>query len=689
MERFKILKICLALLIVLGLYFEPHADHLPYRQELSPDIAFWKKVFTEVSSNQYIIHDSQYLSIIYTTVTFDSTVSERKRQKDLKVIKKKYEDLLWRFHGNEKNTVNLQLWERRIFDKFKSINESDKFKNAARRVRAQQGIREKFVKGLERSFAYLPMMEEIFSRFNLPRELIYMPHIESSFAINAASRVGAKGMWQFMRSTARYFLKMNRSVDQRFDPIYSTEAAAKLLKNNYNELKDWALAITAYNHGLAGMKRAKGKFDGDYLKIREGYLKRSFGFASKNFYPEFLAVVEIMDSLDHYFPKFEQHPLFVFNEIILIKALNIPRFARQSNLDLNELKWLNPSFKREVWRGTSLLYSGYTLRIPENVNLERALALLGFDDATTLSSSARGNNPAADETTDPSIKISFSKPNVERGDNEHRIALSFLPSFEEPEKEIKPVTFAATYKPGVKVNAEVAVKETKLDEWFRGAPYKKEAHENLFAASFSKPGVNPGEIETARFQFNPNDEETIQNPVAKSIVSDEPISTSVVENVSRNRQISNASYSLSLNEIKQILRQRLQVHDGKIVIFPHETIGHIADWLGISAGYIRSLNNLHYGQKIYFGQELRINFSHISPEQLTAQRLAYHLDLIRGMLNGKSELQLVEYKVNPGENLWNISRRRYDFPVNLLLYFNDLNKLERLHPGDIIKLPVI
>ena len=70
-------------------------------------------------------------------------------------------------------------WEKHVFDQFKSINEKDKFRIAARRIRAQQGIKEKFVKGLERSFSYLPVMEEIFMRHNLPWELIYMPHIEN------------------------------------------------------------------------------------------------------------------------------------------------------------------------------------------------------------------------------------------------------------------------------------------------------------------------------------------------------------------------------------------------------------------------------------------------------------------------------------------------------------------------------
>lgn len=684
MDRFVRLGICSTLLLVSALSFEAYASHLPYRQELSPDIRFWKKVFTEVSSNQYIVHDSQYLSIIYTIVTFDTGVSERKRQKDLKTIKKKYEDLLLRFQYNETDTLNLELWERRILDSFKLVDEPDKFRNAARRVRAQQGIREKFVGGLERSFAYLPTMEEIFSRFELPRELVYMPHIESSFTIDAASRVGAKGMWQFMWSTARYFLKMNRSVDQRFDPLYSTEAAAKLLKRNYQELGDWALAITAYNHGLAGMKRAKGKFDGDYLKIREGYLKRSFGFASKNFYPEFLAVAEIMDSLDYYFPVVKRHPLFVFKQMTLTKALNIPRFARDSNLDLDELKWLNPSFKREVWRGTSLLYSGYALRVPESVDLEKALKSLGLDDALSHGVD-RGRDPSINAEANPTVTIAFSKPSVEPGSNERIITPSTVPSSEQTQKEVRPVAFAVSYKPGVVNDAKVIVNEDRLNEWYNGAHYETEPRENVLAVTSLKPHVSPGDFSAAWFEFNPQDEETTPIAIAKPTVVEEPPSGVFVGD----GRVSYTASSISLEDMRQILRQRLQVRGDKIVIFPRETIGHLADWLGVSAAYIRSLNNLHYSQKIYSGQELSIDFSRVSPEQFTTQRLAYHLDLIREMLNGKSEFQLVEYKVNPGENLWNISRRRFDFPVNLLLYFNDLNKLERLYPGDVINLPVI
>lgn len=684
MDRFVKLGIYSTLLLVSALCFEAYASHLPYRKELSPDIRFWKKVFTEVSSNQYIVHDSQYLSIIYTIVTFDTGVSERKRQRDLKTIKKKYEDLLLRFQYNETDTLNLELWERRILDSFKLIDERDKFRNAARRVRAQQGIREKFVGGLERSFAYLPTMEEIFFRFELPRELVYMPHIESSFTIDAASRVGAKGMWQFMWSTARYFLKMNRSVDQRFDPLYSTEAAAKLLKRNYQELGDWALAITAYNHGLAGMKRAKGKFDGDYLKIREGYLKRSFGFASKNFYPEFLAVAEIMDSLDYYFPVVKRHPLFVFKQMTLTKALNIPRFARDSNLDLDELKWLNPSFKREVWRGTSLLYSGYTLRVPESVDLEKALASLGLDDALSHGVD-RGWDPSINAETNPTVTIAFSKPSVEPGNNERIIVPSTLPFSERTQKEVRPVAFAVSYKPSVVNDAKVTVNEGRLDEWYNGAHYETEQRENVLAVTSLKPHVSPGDLSAAWFEFNPQDEETTPIAIAKPTVVEEPLGRVF----GGDGRVSYTASSISLEDMRQILRQRLQVRGDKIVIFPRETIGHLADWLGVSAAYIRSLNNLHYSQKIYSGQELSIDFSRVSPEQFTTQRLAYHLDLIREMLNGKSEFQLVEYKVNPGENLWNISRRRFDFPVNLLLYFNDLNKLERLYPGDVINLPVI
>ena len=100
-----------------------------------------------------------------------------------------------------------------------------------------------------------------------------LPHVESSFNAAAYSKVGAAGLWQFMRSTGRRYMRVDDAVDERLDPYRSTEAAAQLLAYNYRVLGSWPLALTAYNHGAAGMRRAEGNPCGtdDYVKINRTY----------------------------------------------------------------------------------------------------------------------------------------------------------------------------------------------------------------------------------------------------------------------------------------------------------------------------------------------------------------------------------------------------------------------------------
>lgn len=683
MERPKPLAIIVTLLVIIGIY-GVQANQMPYRKELNSDVRFWKLVFSEISSNQYIIHDSEYLSIIYTIVTFDSNVSQRARQRYLKNVKDKYERVLLQLQGND--TTSLENWEQKVIEKFKKIDDKDKYRRAVRRIRAQQGIREKFVEGVKHSFSYLPIMEEIFNRHGLPRELIYMPHIESSFNIHAISRAGARGMWQFMWGTARYYMRMDKIVDQRFDPIYSTEAAAKLLKNNYEGLKNWALAITAYNHGLAGMKRAKRRFGNDFMKIRESYLRRSFGFASKNFYPEFLAIVDIMDSLQYYLPEIEQSPPFAFKEVKLGRSINLTRLCKELNLDKRELKMLNPSFKNSAWYGITTKRE-YSLRLPVNIDMQKALAYLG-----RMPSAPQKKEEEPGETGKEFaslLNMSFQKPTVDAGIESPEIA--FEPVWDDLQNESDATPPSIAYqKPSVEVNTQINTSPTADVYYLQNGDNRPD--NNLVAVAFEKPLVNPASAIVPHIQFDWNSQSIAESkePEIKTNSSKPPIDENLIASrESGNAHMDKASNSISLDEIRDILANRLAVKSNHIVIFPNETIGHIADWLQVSASYLRGLNGLKYGHKIYSGQRLRLDFSYVSPEQFCARRLNYHMGLVTNELNGKSELKLVNHTVNPGESLWNISRSRNKIPVNLLHYFNDLNKLEQLYPGDIIKLPVI
>src|SRR4029434_3592640 len=124
--------------------------------------------------------------------------------------------------------------------------------------------------------------------------------VESSFD-NVRSKAGAVGVWQFTKGTGKLYLTINNKVDERLDPTKAARAAARLLRDNYLALQDWPLAITAYNHGRGGMLRAQGEYGSDLVSIIENYDGPVFGYASMNFYSEFLAAVDVYNSYPTYF----------------------------------------------------------------------------------------------------------------------------------------------------------------------------------------------------------------------------------------------------------------------------------------------------------------------------------------------------------------------------------------------------
>ena len=146
------------------------------------------------------------------------------------------------------------------------------------RVRFQQGQKERFIEGLQRSGMYLDTIRAILQQYGIPPRLAYLPHVESSFNTEAYSKVGAAGLWQFMRGTGRlYGMQIDYSIDERRDPVTATIAAAKYLSSSYQEFKSWPLAITSYNHGVYGVKRAVNQTGSkDLAVIIQKYSSRSF-----------------------------------------------------------------------------------------------------------------------------------------------------------------------------------------------------------------------------------------------------------------------------------------------------------------------------------------------------------------------------------------------------------------------------
>ena len=204
-------------------------------------------------------------------------------------------------------------------------------------------------------------MERIFINEGLPSDLTRMAFVESMFNLNARSKAGASGIWQFMPRTARRFMIVNRFVDERNSPIKATRGAAKLLKHNYRKLGSWPLAITAYNHGVAGMSRAVRKTrTTNFDKIIDNYKSRTFGFASRNFYAEFIAARNVYNKFYDrgVFPS--SNPLGI-EHVKLSKKVSISQLLRHTPITKATLKKYNGCIlprafkaKRKVGAGKSI-----------------------------------------------------------------------------------------------------------------------------------------------------------------------------------------------------------------------------------------------------------------------------------------------------------------------------------------------
>lgn len=296
-------------------------------------VDFWIKIFTEYDSTQLVFFNP-YSFQIYDVMTQPERTRKSKRV---------------RYH-------------KRAIQRNRGL--------VSDQIRVQRGVADHFAAGVARSGRYMPHMREVFAEEGLPEELTYLPLVESSFRMDARSFVGAVGIWQFMPATGRRFMRVTRELDERKDPWEATRAAARLLRQNYRALGTWPLAVTAYNHGQAGMARAvRAVGSTDLAAIIERYRGRTFGFASKNFYAEFLAAVYVMRKIDRYYPGIEFDEPLEVRELPLSKYVPVAALLRYSGVSQAELLEWNPALShRARW-----LPKGYRLKVtPDTENSVRS-----------------------------------------------------------------------------------------------------------------------------------------------------------------------------------------------------------------------------------------------------------------------------------------------------------------------------
>lgn len=344
----------------------------PLPPELEPNVHFWTQVFVRYNSHQVVLHDEEYPGVVYAVLDFSRLESEdrpdaerrQRREKALRQAEQKYRMVLQSLaNGEEPHDAAAG---RRVEAMFADIaGGSAKYSAAIDRFRTQRGLSDVFQEAIGRSGRYLPAMEQVFSRRGLPLSLSRLAFVESMFQEGARSKVGAGGVWQIMPATGRRYLRVGHEVDERFDPLLAAEAAARILEENHASLGTWPLAVTAYNYGANGLRRAVERLGTrDAAVIFAQHKTRTFGFASRNFYAEFLAAATVYELRQHYFPGVHPAPAIRFEEFVPDRFVSASELAKQASIDLDDLRDLNPALAAEVWRDDLLVPRGYRLRVP-------------------------------------------------------------------------------------------------------------------------------------------------------------------------------------------------------------------------------------------------------------------------------------------------------------------------------------
>ena len=716
-----------ALLVPDGARAQSARDAVPRPAELQADVDFWIRVYSQVTTNEGFLHDERDLSVIYETLRFAPNSLPKQRAAVVDEARKRYQAILERLAAQPVHQ-SLSDEERRVAGLWGKAG-AERLKQAHDGIRFQLGQADRFHAGLVRSGAWEPHIAQTLANLGLPPEIAALPHVESSFNPAAYSKVGAAGLWQFMRSTGRRYMRIDSAVDERMDPFRSTEGAAQLLAYNYRLLGSWPLALTAYNHGAAGMRRAtEAMGTTDYVRINRGYKSASFGFASRNFYPSFLAALTIDQNPEKYFGPIERAPEAKFSEVDVPAYVPVKALERGIPVDRATLKSLNPALLPAVWSGERLVPRGYRLRLPGN------------GEALTSAQLAQ-RRPAAEQYAG---QVQSRSHRVRKGETLAEVAKRYRLSTRElaalngisADAELRrgrnlrlpelmparvaglaaavPVAPPAT--PAAPVAAAPATAIDAAAPAGAGGVHVVKRGESLSAIA-ARTGVAESVLMRVNGLRNPNyiyEGQRLQLAASAATTageSDAPTTAAVQESkeddaavIASVRRASRAE-PVSAGEAEALGPALVTgseaapsaadavdysvARDHTIRVVAAETLGHYADWAGVSASRLRQLNGLRGGQPVLVGRKLKVDLSRVTAEQFEQKRRDYHYALQANYFEAHRILGTEIYVVRRGDSLWSISQRYSGVPTWLLQQYNPDVDLGELRPGAQIVVPKV
>ncbi len=722
------------------------ADIFPRFEVIEPNVDFWVKIYAQYPTTQVVIHDSHDLGIVYDVIAvkpYDAPGARKINRSRTKRAKAQYRDILQRLAANPQSADEDCQRVARLFG---PGADAQTFRRASRQVRSQLGQKDRFRAGLIRSGAYLDEIRSILRSYGVPEDLAYLPHVESSFNPSAYSKFGAAGIWQFTRSTGRRYMQVGYVLDERRDPIRATHAAAQLLRENHAKLGSWPLAITAYNHGAAGMARGRQKH-GDYPAIFKSYRGRTFKFASRNFYAEFLAARQVAADYTTYFGELRLDDPKPSRTVTMAGYIRLQDLSKHYGISPETVRKLNPALRSPVFNDQKYVPQGYSLRLPHSDGR----------DAVTLAA------------IPSSLFKSAQKPSrfytVQRGDTAGRIArhhgvrLSDLILANNlgsratiyPKQTLRiplPGEKVAPPKPQAPVLVASVDQETADSE---AASHKKNASDQTTAVP---GGIQPEQAGFVPAPLKASPEAAPAVPVAQTdvppktsaapgtsaSVSDampvlpEPATSApevpsppstTGETVSR-QQPKSASHPTVPDETQPILtaaagplaaeasasaaktdaiianpeivsvdvrfhrKTRIDQRPvGVLQVEVEETLGHFAEWAGVRTQEIRRLNGLRYGRTLHLHQKVKIPLDKISAGEFEEQRYEYHKRLQEDFFAVYRVGELEVYRVQSGDNYWTLCREKFDVPMWLLKHYNMEADLAALQIRQKLMIPLI
>ena len=639
---------------------------MPRPPQLERDVQFWIRVYTQIDTNAGLLHDQYNLGVVYDTLHFapNTTPAERERQVDQ--ARERYGAALHRIA--DAADAPLSDDDQRIRDLWGAESTPARLRSAIEDIRFQLGQADRFRAGLIRSGAWETHIAETLANLGLPAELAVLPHVESSFNPAAYSKVGAAGLWQFMRSTGRRYMRIDSAVDDRLDPFRSTEAAAQLLAYNYRVLGSWPLALTAYNHGTAGVRHAKETLGtDDIVRIVRSYNSRTFGFASRNFYVSFLAALDIDRNPEKYFGALQKQSETRFQEVQVPAYVPMATLERALKIDADRLRALNPALLRSVWDGRQRVPKAYHLRLPlEGSPWTRDLLAQRLSPAEMF----------AGQSGPPRYR-------VQRGDTLAQVAERYGVSVETLARLNHLRTSARLHAGGT-----ITVPETPSVAVAAAAtpvPAAPAASGTARTPTITIEPASPGGAVSQDVAQRESAEDAAAAAAAArsrtAATSPQPVSAAQAEALSPALgPAADAEQSADPNDYSV-------GHDDTIRVAGDETLGHYSDWLAVSTQHVRDINRFKFRRPVLIGQRIKLDFRKVSREAFETRRRDYHRQLQAAYFAAHRIVGTEVYIARPGDSLWTLTQRAAQMPIWLVQQYNPDADLADLHPGTQIVMP--